>query len=561
MLSEGVFRYSELAENGVTTEIWTVAMIYQIKNKIIDTLKFNLSVDGEIVAIEPQVFDVLIYLITHRNRLVTRQEMFDNIWGEKLVSEASLSTFIKKIRQVLGDDGKQQHSIKTIHGRGFQFVADINEQNTLNHQSAPHDTVASSATYRTPSVKPLDLPDKPSLAIMDFVDLGVSKEGALFAYGLTTDINATLSRLPNLFITARASASMVSQLALTPVEVSQRLGVHYLVYGQTQYQDKRVKVTLSVVDAINDTEIWSEHFDRSFDDLFQVQIDMANAIAVVIDSAIGQTEIERAFLIPTQDLSAWENYHRGIWHINKTTVKDQQKTQFFLNKAIALDARFSRAYAGLSYVSMSLKLLDMSTNNDKDKKIAYDYATRSIDYCQSESMGYMSLGRTAFFSQEPEKALKYLDQGIQLNPNYAYCHAIKGIASAHAGSTDQALHHLDVAERLSPFDSLLFAMKMAQATSLIRQKKFDEAVAISLQASNYPNAFFSTFTLTAACFQLAGENTKAREFVKKALEMNPTYSVETYMQFLSFSEESTKHLMSNAMQEAGMPMAYKQVSH
>jgi tetratricopeptide (TPR) repeat protein len=172
-------------------------------------------------------------------------------------------------------------------------------------------------------------------------------------------------------------------------------------------------------------------------------------------------------------------------------------------------------------------------------------------------MGYMSMGRACFFSHEHEKALKYLNQGLKLNPNYAYCHAIKGIAAGHAGSSMEALHHLKIAERLSPFDSLLFAMKMAEATALIRQGKFVKATEISLLASSYPNAFFSTFALTATCLQLIGRTVEASEYVKKALQMNPTYSVEAYMQFLSFSEDSTKRLISNAMQEAGMPLTNK----
>ncbi len=547
-------------------------MLYQVKNIKIDTSSFQLSVDEIIVKVEPQVFDLISYLIKHRSKLVTRQEIFDNIWAGKVVSDDSVSTYIKKARKVLGDDGKCQQIIKTIHGRGFQFIADIEELSSQHvsinksqdkkYCSNPSDSSRlSKASYAKPSPKPLRLPDKPSIAVMDFVDIGGSERGTLFAYGLTTDINATLSRLPKLFITSRASVSIVSQLTLTPTETAERLGVHYLVYGQTQYQDKRVKVILTVVDAINNAEIWSEHFDSSFDDLFQVQIDIANAIVVAIDLAVEQAEIERTFLIPTEDLSAWENYHRGIWHINKTTVKDQEKTRFFLNKAISLDARFSRAYAGLSYVYMSLKLLDMSTDNAEDEKKSYDYAKLSIDYCKSESMGYMSLGRVSFFSHEPERALKHLDQGLQLNPNYSYCHAIKGIASAHSGSTNQALHHLNVAERLSPFDSLLFAMKMAQATSLIRQKKFKEAAEISLQASNYPNAFFSTFSIAAACQQIIGNTTKAREFVKMALQMNPIYSIESYMKFLPFSEESTKLLISKAMQEAGLPKTNKNILH
>ena len=339
-------------------------MLYRIENIKIDTLNFDITIDEVTVAVEPQVFDLIVYLMTHRNRLVTRNELFDDIWSGKVVSDESLSTHIKKARKVLGDDGKQQTLIKTIHGRGFQFIGDVVEL-SLPHEDTDNPFIDSGhseptgpfssnfGAYAIPEVKPLKLPDKPSVAVMDFVDIGSSDTGALFAYGLTADISATLSRLPNLFVSARASVTALTKLSLSAKEMARQLGVHYLIYGNTQMLNNRVSVTLTVVDGVNDTELWSEHLDRPFDELYAIQKEITANIVVAIDAAIEQSEIARAFLIPTEDLSAWENYHRGIWHINKTTMKDVGQSQFYFNKAIALDSQFSRAYAGLSFSYMS----------------------------------------------------------------------------------------------------------------------------------------------------------------------------------------------------------------
>jgi len=540
-------------------------MLYQINNIKIDTLSFHLIIDEITVAVEPQVFDLIIYLIIYRNRLVTRNELLDHIWSGKVVSDNSLSTHIKKARQVLGDDGNQQKLIKTIHGRGFQFIGNVEELsppheegNTpfidSDHYKSSSLFSSKAGVYAKPEEKPLNLPDKPSVAVMDFVDIGASPSGALFAYGLTADISATLSRLPNLFISARASVTKLTQVTMSAKAMARRLGVHYLIYGNTQLLNNRVTITLTVVDGVNDTELWSEHFDRSFDDLYNIQKDIVDSIVVAIDVAIEQSEIARAFLIPTEDLSAWENYHRAIWHSNRTTMKDINKSQCYFKNAIALDSRFSRAYAGLSYSYMNSQLLkSINTDNYDDLEKAHDYAKQSIDHCQFESMGHMSLGRTLFFSHKPAQALQSINHGLALNPNYSQCHAFKGVITAHAGCTTQSEVHLGIAERLSPLSSLLFSMRMAQATSLVRQLKYTDAAKISLQATQYSNAYFTTYALAAGCFQLAGQLNKARKYANKLLEIKPGYSTEAYLKFLPFSEESTKQLITHAMQDAGIP--------
>ena len=287
----------------------------------------------------------------------------------------------------------------------------------------------------------LALPDKPSVAIMDFTDMSVSQEGVLLAHGLTVDINASLAKLQNLFVTARASAACLTKLKLSPKVVSRHLGVRYLVYGNMLRLPKRIRVVVTIVDAVCSTEIWSEHFDRPLDDLFQVQDESTHAIVRTLDSGIKQAEIERVFRVPPANLSAWENYLQGLWYINRLTNEAADSAQRLFQKAILLDPRFSRTYAGLSYTHTSRALLSVAPSVDDDLSNAHDFAKRSVDCCWRDAMGYLSLGRALLLSKKYEQALGACDQALRLNANYLLGHILKLFVCGHSGSDAQAQLH------------------------------------------------------------------------------------------------------------------------
>ena len=179
-----------------------------------------------------------------------------------------------------------------------------------------------------------------------FID--IDNHQSLLATGLTTDINASLARQAHFFVIARASSHHISKKELAANEAGESLGVRYLIYGNVKQIAKRIRVSISVVDAMNNTEIWAEHFDRTLDGFFQMQDDITHAVVTTIDSKIEQAEINRSFLIPTENLSAWESYHRGLWYIDRTSIKDVESAQYFFKKAIKQDNRFLSCLCRLS---------------------------------------------------------------------------------------------------------------------------------------------------------------------------------------------------------------------
>ncbi len=263
--------------------------------------------------IEPRVFKLLTFMLENPRRVLSRDELVHAVWKARVISDSAISTTINAARRAIGDTGSQQKYIKTVSGSGYRFIAKFScKENTAQKTQSRHAFNTPIKPAAEKEQHPLELPDKPSIAVMNFVDISASEKGKLFARGITIEINASLARFFHLFVIARASSDHVSKRQLLPKEIGQCLGVRYLIYGNLEYLPHRVRLTMSVVNAQENTEIWSEHFDRPLDDIFQIQDEITRSIIIAVDFALEQAEIERALLASPNNLSAWENYHRGL---------------------------------------------------------------------------------------------------------------------------------------------------------------------------------------------------------------------------------------------------------
>ena len=397
------------------------------------------------------------------------------------------------------------------------------------------------------------LPEKPSLAVLDFTDLGSHAEGAVLANGLAADLNSRLAQLSNLFVIARASSARLAAQRLSPGEVSRKLGVRYLVGGSTQRQDKRVRVTVTLLDATDESEIWSEHFDRPLDDLFEIQDEITNAVVATIEPAIERAEMQRALLQPPENLNAWEAYHRGLWHCFRFTAADSESAHHYFEQALERDPNFSRAHAGRSFVHYSRAFLNSVLNVEGEIEKSLEAAGQSIGLDGRDSMGHWALGRALFLSRQHDEALASIDQALAINPNYAQAHYARGFIGTHAGLDASVLLDLDRAQRLSPFDPLLFAMKSSRAISLALRGEYEEAAPWAIRATHEPNAHFHIYAVAAAILELAGRSDDARNNSKWVLQREPGYSVEVFQRSFPHKDEARREAMLAALERAGIP--------
>lgn len=399
----------------------------------------------------------------------------------------------------------------------------------------------------------LELPDKPSVAVLGFTDLGGHEGGPVLAEGLATDLTLTLGRSRGLFVTARASSARFSARTADLARAAQMLGVRYIVHGTTQRQDRRVRVTVTLADALRNTVLWSEHYDRPIADLFSVQDDVSTAIASAIEPEIGRAEAERARLKAPEDLSAWECYHRALWHCFRFTAQHTEQAHRLLQRALVLESGFARAHAGLSFTHYSRAFLDAVPAPDAEIELALEHGLQSVDLDPLDPMGHWTLGRARFLAREHDQALQSVSRSLLINPNFAQGHYAIGFMRAHAGVPTQALPELATAERLSPLDPLLFAVEGARAISLAIEGQYDEAAAWSVRATAEPNAHFHIHAIAGACLMLAGRTAEARAFALRACRDHPGYSIRVFERSFPYKLEAHRALMSQALRDAGVP--------
>ena len=312
-------------------------MIYKFNQFTLDTDQFLLIAKETPVPVEPLVFDLLVYLIEHRNRVISRDELLDNLWKGKVVTSSALGARLKDVRKAVQDDGNSQKTIKTLHGRGYQFIAEVS---MLTSMSSTEEAVASSSS--------ITLPDKPSIVVLPFNNLSGDLDQDFFSDGITEDIITELSRFKTLFVIARNSAFRISEKNLDPREIGEALGVQYLVEGSVRRAGNSLRITAQLIESKTGNHIWAERYDRKLKDIFELQDEVVNSIVAVLPGRVQEDVVDRALRKPTENMKAYELMLQGKAYRDQLSVEGNAKARECCEKAIELDPLYARAYMYLS---------------------------------------------------------------------------------------------------------------------------------------------------------------------------------------------------------------------
>ena len=253
--------------------------IYRFEGFALDTGTAELTLDGAPVAIEPQVFDLLTLLVRHHDRVVSRDEIIEQVWSGRIVSDSAISSRINAARRALADDGTEQRLIKTVHGRGFRFGV---APDAGPPADAPATPVATTTT-------------KPSNAVLPFAPMGDRAELENFADGIAEDILNALSRFHELSVIARNSSFTFKGQARAARDVAESLGVKYILEGSVRQMGARIRVAVQLIDAISDSTIWSDRYDGEMTDIFEVQDEITAKAVRAIAPQTQYHEMSSAF--------------------------------------------------------------------------------------------------------------------------------------------------------------------------------------------------------------------------------------------------------------------------
>ena len=496
---------------------------------------------GDPVQTEPKAFDLILHLVRNRDRMVTKDELIDAIWGGRAISDATLSSTVKAARRALGDTGARQASIRTIHGRGFRFVGDVRE---IRHADAeaPLDNTAAEEVE-------LDLPDRPSIAVLPFDCFG-AEESHFLSHGITQDITVGLARTRWLFVSAGASVRRLADAALDWVEVARRLGVRYMLRGSVQQAGGRFRISAALSDAGTGAEIWADSFDRTLDDVFEVQSEIANSIVAGVESEIDLRERRRAILRPIESLDAWTAYHRATDLLFRFSTERLSEAESLLNLAARLDPGFARVPAAQSFLHWQRAFLNLGSDRRGDIERARDLAGSSLALDPHDPQGHWALGRAAILAEDFDAAVASLSSAVDLNPNFANGYYSLAYAQMLANSCASGIPNVSSARRISPYDPMSFAFTSLMAELLAFEGKHDEAAIWARRSIRQPNAHAYVFVIAGWILELAGARDEAVAAVGEARSLRPGITRAEFLRSFPF-EGAQRGLVEGALDRIG----------
>ena len=406
----------------------------------LDTNRRELTRGSELISLGPQVFDLLVYLVQNRQRVVSKDDLLDVVWRGRIVSESTLSSHINAVRRAVGDTGEEQSLIRTVARKGFRFVGEVQEV------QAPRDAPPSTRLFKdaddqaTKLTPALTIPDKPSIAILPFQNLSGDTEQEYFADGVVEDITMALSRMRWLFVIARNSSFTYKGRAVSVKQIGRELGVRYVLVGSVR-KANRVRIAGQLIDASSGAHLWADRFEGAVDDIFELQDQVTARVVGAISPKLEEAEIERANRKPTESLDAYDYFLRAMASFYKRTKEANNEALHLFYKAIELDPAFASAYGMAAWCYTWRKINGWMTDRiqeiDEGSRLAWRAGELGRDDAVALARGGHALG---FLVGDLDTGAAFVDRAILLNPNLATAWVLSGLLRFYRGETDVAIN-------------------------------------------------------------------------------------------------------------------------
>jgi TolB-like protein/cytochrome c-type biogenesis protein CcmH/NrfG len=451
------------------------------------------------VHVEPQVFDLLVYLVQNRDRVVSKDDLIASVWRDRIVSESTLTSRINSARKVIGDSGADQKLIRTVPRKGFRFVGAVRMQasGAVSEPAArqPHDGA--------PEPAHLALPERPAIAVLPFTNMSGDRQQEYFSDGISEDIITALSKLRWFFVIARNSSFMYKGKAVHLKQVAEELGVGYVVEGSVRKAGDRVRITAQLNDVTTGSHIWAERYDRNLADVFAVQDEITDAIVAAIEPQLYAAENFHARRKLPNSMDAWDLVMRALSHYWRVTPQDNVVAQALLEKAIAIDPNYGQALGVLATshsFGAHMGWEDMATA----VPVAERAALAAIKIDSEDPWAHNALGGAYLAMRRLDDALAEFEVALQLNPNFSLAQGFYGLALTYCGRWQEADAAARRALRLSPRDPFSAIYYGVAAYAQFTGRNYDEAIALSREAIRERGDFVGALRVITAAAGMAG---------------------------------------------------------
>ena len=520
-------------------------MIYIFETFSLDVDRQELRRGANLVAVEPQVLDLLQYLIENRERVVSKDDLIEHVWDGRIVSDSTLTSRITSARQAIGDNGEEQRLIRTIARKGIRFVGEVSE----SQGTAASPLAQAPLTISHGSMVPR-LPEKPSIAVLPFTNMSGDPEQEYFSDGITEDIINALSRLRWFFVIARNSTFVYKGQAADVRQVGRDLGVRYVLEGSVRKSGQRIRITSQLLDANTSNQIWSERYDRELTDIFALQDEITASVTSAIEPKLLAAEGTRTESRSTEDLDAWDMVARAVSHFWKLTANDSATAIDMLRDAVKRHPNYAPAHSMLAFALFASGYVGwLPPGTDRD--FAAGLARRAAEIDDSDPWAHMALGYFEFTGRNTEQAVRHFRAALDLNPNFAAAEGSIGFALALDGQSEEAINHFDQAIRMSPRDPFNSFFFVGVAAAHYLAGRYTEAVKWARQAVQMRPGYMGAHRILCASLAQADQLDEAKAVLNTLKQLQPNISLAGIRQSVPYTARAIDHFVGG-MQKAGL---------
>ena len=433
---------------------------------------------------------------------------------------------------------------------GFDYIGEHEVKNIKEPVRVYKILLEPTIDYESITGETLELPDKPSVAVLPFKNLSGDPGQEFFSDGFTEDIITTLAKIHSMFVVARESSFTFKGKSVKIQEIGRDLGVRYVLEGSIQKFGDQIRITAQLIDATNGHHLWAEKYDRELKDIFAMRDEITMKIAAALQVKL--TEGESANWGPeTESFEAYIKVMQSLEHFKAFTPDDNILSRQKAKEALDLDPNYSSATEMFAWTLLMDGVFGTSKTPEKSIEQAFELAQKVLDRGDSDAGAHFLIGYAYSRKGQFDKAISELEIARDLFPNNAEINAGLGMILNAAGKPEEAINVLKNAMRLNPIPPGWYIGRLGDAYRLTGQ--YEKAVhdykkAIQLQ----PDDMFSHLNL-ALCYVKLGRKADAHAEAAEVLRINPKFSAENYAKHIALKDEASKKLLIDGMRKAGLP--------
>ena len=465
------------------------------------TLERRVLRDGQALLLGARAFDLLLALLNHAGQMVSKDQLFEQVWPGRVVEENNLQVHVSTLRKLLGAQW-----IATVPGRGYRFTGEV-----MQNENTP--PLNSSLINTTTS--------RHSIAVLPFANASGDMAQEYFSDGIAEDVIGHLTRSPWLLVVARNSSFTYRSSTASPVQICGELEARYLVTGAVRRAGDRLRVNAELVDGQNGETLWTQRFDSELTDLFTLQEQIANSIVSAIEPVALRSEEKRALHLAEHsagDVQHWELLMQARWHFWRSTREHLASSEQLLLQAMQLKSKEGASLSLMAFIHMSRVWAGWAESSKQSLNEAISCAMRAVALDEQDSFAHFTLGTALSCVGKMDQAIAELEQALRIYPQAAAAAGELGRLLAFSGKSDEAHEFALQAMDASPHDPHRSLWIRTRAIACFVAGQYEEGASFAMQAvAQRPDWFFNHLAL-AACHALAGHMPQAQAAVAAALQ-------------------------------------------